>query len=73
MSMDKVMEKINDEALGTIAGGMSRNMKAAYDVYDGKYGNGAERKAKLEFTLTCTSALLTYGRLSVSSDWESIN
>ena len=34
MSMDKVMEKINDEALGTIAGGMSRNMKAAYDVYD---------------------------------------
>ena len=48
MSMDKVFEKINDEALGTIAGGMSRNMKAAYDVYDGKYGNGAERKAKLE-------------------------
>ena len=43
MSMDKVMEKINDEALGTIAGGMSRNMKAAYDVYNGKYGNGTAR------------------------------
>ncbi len=31
------MEKINDEVLGTIAGGMSRNLKAAYDAYDGKY------------------------------------
>ena len=31
MSMDKVFEKINDEALGAIAGGMSRNLKAAYD------------------------------------------
>ena len=48
MSMDKVMEKINDEALGTIAGGMSRNMKAAYDVYDGKYGNGEARVAALK-------------------------
>ena len=48
MSKDKVFEKINDEALGAIAGGMSRNLKAAYDAYDGKYGNGAERKAKLE-------------------------
>ncbi len=42
------MEKINDEVLGGVAGGMTRNMKAAYDVMDGKYGNGAERKAKLE-------------------------
>ena len=42
------MEKINDKVLGGVAGGMTRNMKAAYDVMDGKYGNGAERKAKLE-------------------------
>ena len=42
------IEKINDEVLGAVAGGMTRNMKAAYDVMDGKYGNGAERKAKLE-------------------------
>ena len=41
------IEKINDEVLGEVAGGMTRNMKAAYDVMDGKYGNGAERRAKL--------------------------
>ena len=45
---EKIFEKMNDEALGGVAGGMTRNMKAAYDVMDGKYGNGAERKAKLE-------------------------
>lgn len=38
---------MNDEELGEVAGGMTRDMRAAYDVYDGKYGNGAERKAKL--------------------------
>ena len=42
------IEKLNDEVLGAVAGGMTRNMKAAYDVMDGKYGNGAERKTKLE-------------------------
>ena len=42
------MEKINDEVLGTIAGGMSRNLKAAYDAYDGKYGNGTARVSALK-------------------------
>ena len=42
------IEKLNDEVLGTVAGGMTNLMKVAYDVMDGKYGNGAERKAKLE-------------------------
>ena len=42
------IEKLNDEVLGTVAGGMTNIMKAAYDVMDGKYGNGAERKTKLE-------------------------
>ena len=42
------IEKLNDEVLGAVAGGMTRNMKAAYDALEGKYGNGAERKAKLE-------------------------
>ena len=45
---EKIFEKMNDEALGGVAGGMTRNMAAAYDVMNGKYGNGAERKAKLE-------------------------
>lgn len=44
---EKIFEKMNDEALGGVAGGMTRNMAAAYDVLNGKYGNGAERKAKL--------------------------
>ena len=44
---EKIFEKMNDEALGGVAGGMTRNMAAAYDVMNGKYGNGAERKAKL--------------------------
>ena len=34
-------------ALSGIAGGMSRDLAAAYDVMAGKYGNGEERKQKL--------------------------
>jgi Holliday junction resolvasome RuvABC DNA-binding subunit len=41
MSMN--FEKLNDEVLGQVAGGMTREMKAAYDVMDGKYGNGQAR------------------------------
>ena len=44
---EKIFEKMNDEALGGVAGGMTRNMAAAYEVMNGKYGNGAERRAKL--------------------------
>ena len=44
---EKIFEKRNDEALGGVAGGMTRNMAAAYEVMNGKYGNGAERRAKL--------------------------
>ena len=38
--------------LGAVAGGMTRNMKAAYDVLEGKYGNGAERRPTLHITYT---------------------
>ena len=56
MSKDKIFEKINDEALGAIAGGMSRNLKAAVkgydkvakDVINGKYGNGSARVSALK-------------------------
>lgn len=41
------VEKLNDEELGTVSGGMSRELIAAYDVMGGKYGNGEERKARL--------------------------
>ena len=38
---------MKDEDLGSVAGGMSRNLAAAYDVMAGKYGNGEERKVRL--------------------------
>ena len=41
------VEKMSDEALGGVAGGMSRNLAAAYDVMNGKYGDGEVRKQKL--------------------------
>ncbi len=44
---NKITEKMSDEALGAVAGGMSRDLIAAYDVMNGKYGNGEERKARL--------------------------
>ena len=44
---DQTIVKMNDEELGGVAGGMSRNLAAAYDVMAGKYGNGEERKARL--------------------------
>lgn len=43
----KGFAKLNDEELGNIAGGMSAELIAAYDVMDGRYGNGEERKKKL--------------------------
>lgn len=43
----KVLEQMSDEALGHIAGGMSRDLAAAYDVMAGRYGNGEDRKRRL--------------------------
>ena len=45
---EKIFEKMSDEALNEVAGGMTRDLAAAYDVINGKYGNGAEREAKLK-------------------------
>lgn len=45
--LEKKVEKLADDALETVAGGMSANYKAALDVMDGKYGNGEERKRRL--------------------------
>ena len=45
--LEKNVEKLADEALGTVAGGMSANYRAALDVMEGKYGNGEERKRRL--------------------------
>ncbi len=43
----KTMEQMSDDALNEVAGGMSRNLAAAYDVMDGKYGVGEDRKRRL--------------------------
>ena len=45
--MKKKIEKMADEALGTVAGGTSANYTVAIDVINGKYGNGEERRRRL--------------------------
>ena len=41
------INKIPEEELGSVSGGVTRNYLAALDVMNGKYGNGEERKARL--------------------------
>ena len=45
--MSEKFEKMSDESLGTVAGGMTRDLAAAYDVMAGRYGDGEERKQRL--------------------------
>ena len=45
--MSNMIEKLNDEVLNEVSGGMTREMKAAYAVMEGKYGNGEVRWAAL--------------------------
>ena len=46
--LNKNAEKLNDEELSAVAGGASAEYLAALDVMDGKYGNGEDRKRRLE-------------------------
>lgn len=41
------IEKLNDEVLEGVSGGMTANLKAAYACIDGVYGNGEARVAAL--------------------------
>ena len=43
----KAAQALSDEDLGAVAGGVTKNYRAALDVMAGKYGNGEERKARL--------------------------
>ena len=43
----KTVVGMSDEELGTVTGGMSRDLAAAYDVMAGKYGVGEDRKRRL--------------------------
>ncbi len=45
--LNNISEKVSDEVLENVAGGVSPNYLAALDVMDGKYGNGEERKYRL--------------------------
>ena len=47
MSEEKKVLEMNDEELGGVAGGITRDLAAAYDVINGKYGNGEDRKRRL--------------------------
>ena len=40
-------EKLTDDALETVSGGMTANLKAAYACINGDYGNGEARVAAL--------------------------
>ena len=45
--LEKKVEKMSDEELGTVAGGVTANYLVALDVMAGKYGNGEECRARL--------------------------
>ena len=45
--MSENFEKLSDESLGSVAGGMSPELIAAYDVMAGRYGDGEDRKRRL--------------------------
>lgn len=45
--MNRNIEKMSDEVLGTVAGGASANYLAALDVMAGKYGDGDDRRKRL--------------------------
>ncbi|MER2151556.1 MAG: hypothetical protein ABS900_08080 [Candidatus Limivicinus sp.] len=42
------MEQMSDNELSEVAGGMTRNLAAAYDVMNNVYGVGDERRRRLE-------------------------
>ena len=46
--LNKGMEAVSDGELGNVVGGMSRNLAAAYDVMNGMYGDGDDRRRRLE-------------------------
>ena len=41
------LNKMADEAMAAVVGGVSANYLAAQDVMNGKYGNGEDRKKRL--------------------------
>lgn len=43
----KNAQQLSDETLAGVAGGMTRNLIAAYDVMAGRYGVGEDRKRRL--------------------------
>ncbi len=48
MSEEKKIEKLEDTELEEVSGGMTRNMRAAFAVIRGDYGNGTDRMIRLE-------------------------
>ena len=45
--LENKVEKVADDSLKEVVGGVSANYLAALDVMNGKYGNGEERKRRL--------------------------
>ena len=42
-----MIEKLNDEMLEKVSGGMTANLRAAYACINGDYGNGEARRVAL--------------------------
>ena len=47
MSEEKA-RALTDEEMNEVAGGRGSDLQAAYDVMNGKYGNGIERQLNLQ-------------------------
>lgn len=45
---EEIKKTLSEEQLGTVSGGVTANLAAAYEVMSGKYGNGDERRYRLE-------------------------
>ena len=45
--MSEIIKKLEDDEVDRVAGGLKSNLEVAYDVMDGKYGNGEERVRRL--------------------------
>ena len=45
--MSEEKKLMDEEQLDAVAGGVTANLLAAYDVLAGKYGNSVERRANL--------------------------
>ena len=70
--MSDVMKKLNDDEIDQVAGGVKSDIEVAYDVMNGKYGNGDERIRRLRaagYDPNAVQALVN----KVASGWRPVD